>query len=263
MNAFIYDFSILPYSPFFVSFSTLKLYIILCNRPRRVYDISIDGHALAFELVGAITFNAVFKDKQTGSWWRQETGEAVKGPYSGKILEDIPMEQMSLRNWLAKYPDSEILQYDPTFQKKYNFLTSLINYEASLPGWHRQETPPLVIGVELDGQARAYDWNELKKRRLVMDAIGDTDVLLLGSEDGSSAFAYHRIINGETLDFAMNGDDLTDTKTQFKWNIFGQCVVGPLQGSQLTSIQIYPQYLRSWATFHPQTTFYKYEDNPI
>jgi len=171
-------------------------YCGLC-RSGRVYDRLVDGQALDFSLIGAITFNATFKDNQTGSWWRQETGEAVKGPHAGKSLEDMPFEQMTLENWLAKHPDSEILQYDPTFQNKYNFVSKLLSFEASLPGWQRHETPPLIIGVEADSQARAYDWNELKKRKLIVDDIGATPTLILCAEDESSAFVYDRTVKGE------------------------------------------------------------------
>jgi len=46
-------------------------------RAGRVYDRIVDGHALELTLVGAISFNAVFRDHVTGTWWRQETGEAA------------------------------------------------------------------------------------------------------------------------------------------------------------------------------------------
>ena len=238
----------------------LPIWVTYCGlcRSGRIYDKTVDGQTLTFELVGAITFNAVFKDLQTGSWWRQETGEAVKGTHKGKVLDALPMEQMSLEHWLAKYPDSLILQYDPTFQKIYDFLTKLMKYEVSKPSWHMQEEPPLVIGVELNGNSKAYDWNELKKRRLVMDTVGDTEVLLISSEDESSAFAYKREVKGDSLEFHINGDELTDTKTASKWNLLGQCVEGELQGSELESLQNYQQFVRSWVTFHPDTTFYDY-----
>lgn len=232
-------------------------YCGLC-RSGRVYDRMIDGQALDFGLVGAITFNAVFKDSQTGSWWRQETGEAVKGKHSGKALQDMPTEQMSLENWVSKHPNSLILQYDPNYQKKYDFLSSLMNYEASFPAWMRQETPPLVIGLELDGQSRAYDWQSLQKRRIVLDTIGDQHLLLLSSEDGSSPFAYHRTLDGEVLAFEMKDKQLLDTNTQSVWNQFGKCTEGKLKDKQLPNVQIYQQFIRAWASFHPDSTYYNF-----
>ena len=238
----------------------LPIWVTYCGlcRSGRVYKTLVGGQVLDFSLVGAITYNATFKDNQTGSWWRQETGECVKGPHAGKELEDLPMEQMSLENWLEKHPDTEILQYEPKFKGRYNFITSLMNYEASLPGWHMQETPALVIGVEVGAQARAYDWNELKKKRMVMDSLADSDLLVVSSEDGSSAFVYDRQVNGEALEFELDGDELTDRTTGSRWDILGRCIAGTLQGNQLAGVQNYQQFVRSWATFHPHTTYYQF-----
>jgi len=232
-------------------------YCGLC-RSGRVYDIEIDGQAFEFSLVGAITFNAVFRDAWTGSWWRQETGEAAKGPLKGQQLLDVPFEQMSLKNWLAKYPDSDILQFDPTFENKYRFLAKLLSYEASLPGWHRQETPPLIVGVETGGNVRAYDWNSLQKRQLVMDDLGGTPLLVLSDAEGSSAFVYERTLNGTILDFELTDSILFDTTTGSTWDQFGRCISGEMKGSELVQLQSHKQFLRAWVSFHPATSFYDF-----
>jgi len=232
-------------------------YCGLC-RSGRVYDIKLDGRALDFTLVGAITFNAVFRDTQTGSWWRQETGEAAKGALQGRALDDVAFEQMSLENWLEKHPEGEVLQYDPACEGKYNFLAKLLNYEASLPGWHRQETPPLIIGVETGDAARAYDWEELKKRRIVQDSLGGVDLLLLSDAAGSSAFAYDRTLGGTALEFTLEGDVLRDAGTGSSWDMFGRCTEGPLAGKSPRQVQSYKQFFRAGISFHKQTDFYAF-----
>ena len=232
-------------------------YCGLC-RSGRVYDIEVDGRGLTFGLVGAISFNAVFRDDQTGSWWRQETGEAAKGPMQGRQLDDIPFEQMSLGNWLAKHPESLVLQHDPDFVGKYTFLGKLLNYEASLPGWHRQETPPLIIGVEVDTAARAYDWEELKKQRLVNDVLADVPLLVISDDAGTSAFVYDRSLDGQVLTFEMSDDGMKDTETGSVWDTFGRCTSGPMSGKVLRQRQSYQQFLRAWITFHPETTFHSF-----
>lgn len=57
--------------------------------------------------------------------------------------------------------------------------------------------------------------------------------LLLSMQDGSSAFAYDRSTGGQTLEFEINGDELTDTATRSQWGIFGRCVAGPQEGAQI------------------------------
>lgn len=232
-------------------------YCGLC-RSGRVYDINVGGRPLTFGLIGAITFNAVFRDDQTGSWWRQETGEAVKGSLAGTSLADIPFEQMSLENWLAKHPHSDILQYDPVFAQKYGFTAKLLAYEVSLPGWHRQETPPLVIGVEVGARPHAYDFRELTKRRMVQDDVSGTPLLAVADADGVSAFVYTRDVAGDTLAFAFDGETLTDTGTGSVWNMFGHCISGPLEGTELRRLQSYQQFVRAWISFHPGTTFHRF-----
>jgi len=227
-------------------------------RSGRVFDGLVDGEALHLSLVGAVTFNAILEDSKTQTWWRQETGEAVKGKLKGRILKDILMQQMSLENWLAMHPNSQILQFDPKYQEKYDFFRSLMNYEASFPAWFRQETPPLVIGLQIDEHSRAYDWASLQKARMVMDAIGDKYLLLLSSKDGTSPFAYYRNVDGKVLEFKMNEDELTDINTQSTWNLFGLCTAGQLKGTQLPKIQIYQQFIRAWISFHKDTTFYDF-----
>jgi hypothetical protein len=168
------------------------------------------------------------------------------------------MEQMSLENWLTKHPASQVLQYDPAYQKKYDFLTSLMNYEVSFPGWMRQDTPRLIIGLEIDGQSKAYDWETLQKRRMAQDTVANNPLLLLSSEDGTSPFVYHRTVDGEVLEFEFDDNKLWDINTQSAWNIFGHCTEGKLQGKQLDSVQIYQQFIRAWASFHPESTYYNF-----
>ncbi len=227
-------------------------YCGLC-RSGRIYDAQVAGQALTFGLIGAITYNAVFQDHATGSWWRQETGEAAKGPLAATQLRDFWVEQMSLKHWLSKHPGSLILQEDPKFVGKYRFLTKLLAYEASLPGWHRQETPPLVLGLEIAGHARAYDFDQLKRRRLVNDQVGDTALLIL-SDGEASGFAYAR----DTHEFEMQDGTFIDQETGSTWNVLGRCTAGTLAGQALTPVRSYQQFLRAWIEFHPHTTFYEF-----
>ena len=234
-------------------------YCGLCNSGR-IYDRMVDGKALEFTLVGAVNYNATFRDHSTGSWWRQEVGDAIKGPLQGHVLEDLPFEQMTLESWLAKYPDSLVLQYDPTFQKQYAIRTALLNYEVSLPGWHMQASPPLVIGVEVNDIARAYDWNELVKRRLVEDEAGGVPLLAVTDEAGQSAFVYDRTVDGTVLNFEVTESGMKDSETGSSWDCFGRCAKGKLKGKSLTQLQSYKQYVRAWVTFHPQASFYDFQN---
>ena len=232
-------------------------YCGLCNSGR-IYDREVDGKSLEFTLVGAVNYNATFRDHTTGSWWRQEVGDAIKGPLKGRQMDDMPCEQMSLGNWLAKHPDSAVLQYDPVFRKQYAVRTALLNYEISLPGWHMQASPPLVVGIEVDGVGRAYDWNQLVKAQLVNDEANGEAVLAVTDKEGSSAFVYSRKVDGTILDFEVAGDGFKDVSTGSSWDRFGRCTKGKMKGKALVRIQSYKQYIRAWLNFHPQSSFYDF-----
>ena len=235
----------------------LATYCGMC-RSGRVYDIDWPEGMPEFQLVGAVSFNAVLRDSITQSWWRQETGEAAKGVRKGSQLEDIYFEQMSLGNWLEKHPKSLVLQYDPLFAGKYNFFAKLLNYEAALPGWHLQKTPPLIVGVEIDGQATAYDLGQLQKHKLVNDELAGTPLLAVSDDDNSSAFVYSRALDGQTLSFVQKDDKLIDNETGSEWNHLGRCIKGKLKGKSLAQQQSYQQFVRAWIIFHPHTNFYEF-----
>lgn len=238
----------------------LPIWVTYCGlcRSGRVYDINVDGKSLDFTLVGAISFNATFEDNQTGTWWRQETGEAAKGKLQGRVLEDVAFEQMTLGNWLKKYPDSQILQYDPKFIRPYTFIAKLHNFEATKPGWHMQETPDLVIGVEQGGAAKGYDFEQLKARGVVSDEIGGSPVVLATDPEKTSVIAYSRDMEGQILDFSASDAGMVDAQTGSTWDWFGTCLEGELKGKKLSQLQSYQQYVRSWIEFHPNTTFYDF-----
>ncbi|MEM7283808.1 MAG: DUF3179 domain-containing (seleno)protein, partial [Pseudomonadota bacterium] len=230
-------------------------YCALCMSGR-IYDRIVEGQALDFTLVGAITFNATFRDSQTGSWWRQEMGDAAKGPLKGKVLEDMFVEHMSLRDWLDKHPDSQVLQYDSAYTPIYTRLSNILNGDAWFPGWHQQERWPMVVGLDLENHARSYDLDLLKNKRVINDRLGEVDVALFASEDGRTTTGFRRVVNDQTLDFVFEADRLKDTQTGSEWNLFGECGDGSLAGSTLDKLQVRQQNLRSWTEFHPDTTFY-------
>ncbi len=60
--------------------------------------------------------NLVMYDKQTGSLWLQETGDALEGELSHSKLNELPEEQYDAGllwdEWMQKHPKSKILHCD-------------------------------------------------------------------------------------------------------------------------------------------------------
>ncbi|MGZ3949896.1 MAG: DUF3179 domain-containing (seleno)protein, partial [Flavisolibacter sp.] len=168
-------------------------YCTVC-RSGRVFEPIVNGKPEEFRLVGMDHFNAMFEDKTTRSWWRQETGEAIAGKLKGYHLPEVFSVQTSLAKWLQLYPNSLIMQPDPNFTKNYDspFRFETGKSKSSLTGtdslsWKDKSW---VVALTVGKNSKAYDWNRLKKERFINDKIDDTPVLVVLANDNNSFFAF-------------------------------------------------------------------------
>jgi hypothetical protein len=201
-------------------------------------------------------FNAMFEDSRTKSWWRQVNGEAIVGPLKGKFLNEIPSEQMRLDAWISRYPNTMIMQPDSLFLEEY---ASLINFDegktkeglakADSLSWREKSW---VVGVAMGRHARAYDWHDLKKLKVINDLIADTPVLTVLESDSVS---FHTFIRDSLrFSYSRERDLMIDSTTQSEWSLKGECIEGQFKGARLKLTQSYQEYWHSWKTFHPNTT---------
>jgi hypothetical protein len=237
-------------------------YCTVC-RTGRVFSPFVNGKKENFRLVGMDHFNAMFEDNTTKSWWRQATGIAITGPLKGQALKEIPSEQMTLSAWLRAHMNSRILQPDTVYKKQYDDLKGFDKgtIKGSLEkrdsgSWNFKSW---VVGIEHDGQSKAYDWNELATKRVINDSFPQLPVLLAVESDTASYHVWSRKVNDQSLYFITDNYTLTDTTTKSTWNFDGFCVSGPLTGQQLKPVQASQEFWHSWQAFHPSTTKYTKE----
>lgn len=227
----------------------LVTYCTVC-RTGRVFEPIVAGKPEQFRLVGMDHFNAMLEDKSTGSWWQQATGKAVAGPLKGTQLKEVYATQTTLAEWLKLNPATLILQEDPAFANRYD---TSFHYESGLSRKQLTGTDSLswklkswVIGVERNGAERAYDWNDLKKNRLIEDTLGGGSILVVLAQDRKSFFAFTHPLPGQPMQ--LDGDTLFAANQ--KWLVNGK----PLgEGSHLGRIPAYQEFWHSWKTFHPQS----------
>ena len=242
-----------------------QLMITYCTvcRTGRVFSPLVNGRVEKFRLVGMDHFNAMFEDATTGSWWRQATGMAVAGQMKGKVLEEIASQQMSLAAWIRKYPNTLILQPDTLFAKQYKDLEGFD--EGTLKsGLEKRDSASWkfkswVVGVQVGGHAKAYDWNELVKQRVINDTFQNVALVLVLESDNRSFHVWNRKVEEVLPEFTLEAAShtLKDNVTGSVWNMSGECVEGVLKGSRLTPVQAYQEFWHSWQSFHPGTTKYK------
>lgn len=227
----------------------LVTYCTVC-RTGRVFEPMVNGQHERFRLVGMDHFNAMLEDKTTKSWWRQATGEAIAGELKGVKLTELLGKQTSLDKWIELHPQTSILQADPSFTKHYD---TSFNYESGKSKSTLTGTDSLswkdkswVVGVRIGEKAKAYDWNRLRKERIIYDRLNQTSFVLLLAKDDKSFFALERIPGNAV--FNLRNDTIIVGNNHFLLSGKGIDTAFNLQ-----PIMAYQEFWHSWQFFQPQS----------
>ena len=225
-------------------------YCTVC-RTGRVFSPLVDGRSETFRLVGMDHFNAMFEDQSTHSWWRQANGEAIAGPSKGKVLAEIPSRQVTLAEWLRQHPNSLIMQPDPGLATNYSKNFDYENGSSRKPltgtdtiSWHDKAW---VVGITVNGQSKAYDWNRLRREGAVNDVLGGKPIVVAIAADRASFCAFVR--PSMATRFVVRRDSLVAGTTTYAFS--GQGSTGALE-----PVSASQEFWHSWKTFQPATTTY-------
>jgi Protein of unknown function (DUF3179) len=230
--------------------------ITYCNvcRTGRVFEPVVKNQHEEFRLVGMDHFNAMFEDETTGSWWRQVNGEAVTGPLKGELLPEVESTQLTVKKWFELYPNGLVMQLDEASRENYD---SLGRFERGKSKGKLTRTDSLswkdkswVVGIQINEESKAYDWNELKVKRIINDKVGGKAVVLALSADNQSFAAFERPV--DSIHFSIRNDTLYASGTPYSFS--GHNVV---QSGRLKAIKAYQEFWHSWRTFHPDTKQYR------
>lgn len=104
-----------------------------------------------------------------------------------------------------------------------------------------------VVGLTIDGESTAYDWNQLTRERVLHDVVGSTPVVIALASDTASFFAFER--PDSSTRFTIRGDSLVGGGRAYALNGRGaDGSLKPLFASQ--------EFWHSWRTFQPGTKRY-------
>lgn len=231
--------------------SILVTYCTVC-RTGRVFEPIVNGKKETFRLVGMDHFNAMLEDASTKSWWRQATGEAISGKLKGQQLPEVLSTQTSLAKWLQLNPASLIMQADPVFIKSYD---TTMKYESGMSRNKLTGTDSLswkdkswIIGIKVGTARKAYDWNQLKKERIIHDQLNNIPVVLVLANDNKSFFAFETTGNQQLV---LKNDILLLGSKHFAINGKGLDTAFTLK-----PLLAYQEFWHSWQTFNPDTEKY-------
>jgi hypothetical protein len=229
-----------------------------------VWEAAVDGRTLHFHLAGINNQNFIMRDEETGSWWQQVSGEAILGPLKGRRLKPVPQDEISFALWKREQPNGRVLRPDPRVAAAHHYAPA--DWEtgiAKLPvatriGDKRLELRELIVGVTVNGRAKAYRMTDVKQQTPIIDAVGGVPIVIVAAADGRSVRAFSRVVDGKPFDlFAKTGsNDLVDSATGSEWDFSGRSIRGPLAGRQLTRISTLRDYWFDWRAYHPDTTIF-------
>jgi hypothetical protein len=117
-----------------------------------------------------------------------------------------------------------------------------------------------VLGVSINGVARAYPIRILNYHEIVNDVVGGTAVVITYCPLCGSGTAFEATVDDRKYEFGVSGllynsDVLMyDRNTNSLWSqLMVQSVTGPMQGTRLKQLPLSHTSWREWVERHPET----------
>ncbi len=133
--------------------------------------------------------------------------------------------------------------------------------------WTREEAnkflkdDDIVLGLEFEGEARAYPLKILNWHEIVNDVINNKPILITYCPLCYTGIAFEREINGAAVEFGVSGKLYNNNLLMYNrgaeeslWSQqLGEAVVGPLTGTKLKQIISDTLTWSDWKKKHPAT----------
>jgi hypothetical protein len=224
----------------------------------------VGGRVLHFYLAGINNQNFLMRDRETGTWWQQISGKAIFGRLKGQSLELAPFDELSFGLWKKESPGGQVLAPVARDQKKYESKWEdevlKLPVPVSFPGT-ALKSRDVVVGLVVDGEARAYPVETIVKQSPIQDRLGGKPILLVAGTDGKSVRAFLSRIDDTDVELFRKSDSkdfaLIDSEGSGEWNFQGCAVSGPLTGKCLPGFPAIKDYWFDWRNYHVDTTVYR------
>jgi len=226
----------------------------------------VDGEATVFNVTGLLWMNnLVMSDRKTDSLWSQIAATAIRGPQTGATLTQVPSTVSTWGEWQETHPDTEVLLPPPAsgtlYQDTLNTVGSYTRSEpedrsaASAEDFERGEFT-LVLGVRVDGVAKAYPLPVVFRQGVVNDRVGGRPIVVTVGP-GNFLVAYDARVGGTQLAFELaDSQHLRADGSRFRI-ASGRAVDGPHEGESMERVNTVSRlFWRSWLDFNPGTDVY-------
>lgn len=225
---------------------------------------TVNGRILTFRLIGINNQNFLMEDLETHSWWQQVSGAAIGGPLAGTRLEPILHDEITYGLWQREHPAGRVFALnaeDDQIRAEWESRTAELPTVVPVPAGETLTPRALIIGVTVNGQAKAYPQALLRRSRAIMDRVGTTPVAVLLGADDNSARVFDRRLDGRELELLARPRSspavFVDAETGSEWDIGGIARSGPLAGRALTRLPQLTDYWFDWHRYHADTLVYR------
>jgi len=218
-----------------------------------VYDRRLGDREVDLGAVGLERGVFILYDRETGSWWNQIAGRAVRGPLEGRTLRRLPSTLTTWGRWRSLHPRTTAYT-DPDLPGRRRFTEESFA-RITLAGDGPVVNEDLVVAVEGKEGARAWVLRRLALERVANDVVGARPVVVFLGEDAVTARVLDRSVGGRTLTFRAEGERLRDVETGTLWDpMTGQALEGPLEGQALAPVSFTQALWYAWRSQRPDTT---------
>lgn len=117
----------------------------------------------------------------------------------------------------------------------------------------------IIIGVFINGEARAYPIQIIGYHHQVRDTVGGEQIMVTYCTVCRTGRVYKPEVNGKTETFRLVGMDqfnamFEDATTKSWWRqATGECCAGPLKGARLKELPCRQMSMDAWETLYPST----------
>lgn len=177
-------------------FAFLITYCPLCGTGM-AFSSEVGGESLEFGVSGLLYNNdVIFYDRQSESLWSQLERRSISGKHAGVELEQLHLTHTTWSRWREKHPQTKVLSENQGFKRNYRheayggYETSSLLFFKTLRKTPKEfHTKERVMGVTIDGTAKAYPFVELRRHasNRFKDSIADRSFLILWDEAHETA----------------------------------------------------------------------------
>ena len=233
------------------------------------YDPRVDGERYDLGISGLIyESRSLLFDSQSNSLWDAFTGRPVLGTL---LNREIELQQRTLvtttwADWAARHPNTSVLALDTGHVRDYSAGAALRgDPQAPAPAFPVREldgrlpAKEPVLGLLVEGEARAYSVEHVRAAGIVHDTVGELAVVLL-SEGAGAAIGVYRAGGLKVSELTLSSGDLIvigdDGGDGTRWFMEEEALVSTVDGRRYAAVSRREGYWFTGSGVHPETTIW-------